>query len=367
MELSKSPLHIKYLESNAKLVNFAGWEMPISFEGLIQEHNSVRKSAGFFDISHMGVISIKGQDIKDKIQKFFPTNIHSISQGKSCYTLLLNKVGGIIDDLILYDMGIQDNNLSEVFLIVNASRYKTDLEWIKKNLLEKDIQISNAKTNKALIAIQGKNSFKLFEQWSDYSLSDLPFFGFEYKSLDKFKEKVFFSKTGYTGEDGLEILLSKELALNLWNFLLTQNVPPCGLGARDTLRIEAGLPLYGQDITEATNPYESGLSWVVDLDSSHSFYGKDILTKISSKGVQRKLVGLEIKGKAIARKGCEIIAKNELIGHITSGSWSPSLQKPIAFGFVDIQFADLNQEVEVIIRERKIPSIIAKKAFYKKS
>ena len=368
MEILRSPLYSKYLESNAKLVNFAGWEMPITYSGLIQEHHCVRNSAGFFDISHMGVISIKGINPKENIQKFFPTNIYSISSGQGCYSLLLNKSGGIIDDLIIYDLGIQKDNLSEIFLIVNASRYNTDLNWLKKHINNDQIKISNAKKEKALLAIQGKLSYEYFQEWSGCSISNIKNFGCEYKVLPNFSnsKKIFFAKTGYTGEDGLEILLPKNLAINLWDFLISRKVIPCGLGARDTLRLESGLHLYGQDLDEGINPYEAGLGWVVHLENNHDFFGRDFLERNSSNNIKKKLVGIEIKGKAIARKGYKIFKNNINIGNITSGSWSPTLQKPIALGYVDSKYSNLNEEIEVLIREKSFKGIISKRAFYKK-
>ena len=369
MKLQRSPLFHKYIESEAKLVNFAGWEMPISFTSLIEEHKMVRESAGFFDISHMGVISVKGINPKEHIQKFFPTNLYSICKGQSCYSLLLNKRGGIIDDLIIYDLGIQESNIRELLLIVNASRFKIDFDWLKSNADNEAINISNAKKDNALIALQGQESFKLFEAWSSNSLSHLSKFGCEYQSVQKNskEENIFVSKTGYTGENGLEILLSPNLAISLWDFLLSKKVYPCGLGARDTLRLESGLHLYGQDLNEDISPYEAGLGWVVNLENNHEFYGRNHLEKIATNGIKRKLVGITIQGRAIARNGCPIIDNDKIIGEITSGSWSPSLEKPIALAYLDLEYCSLNKEVDVIIRDKRFNGIVSKKTFYTKS
>tara|TARA_B100000941_G_scaffold276845_1_gene239855 strand:- start:455 stop:1564 length:1110 start_codon:yes stop_codon:yes gene_type:complete len=367
MDLLKSPLYSKYIQSNAKLVNFAGWEMPISFSGLINEHKSVRTSAGFFDISHMGVISVQGLNPKEHIQKFFPTNLYSFSTGQGLYTVMLNDKGGIIDDLIIYDLGRKDD-ISEIFLIVNASRFEVDFSWINNNLDTKEVSISNAKKNKVLIALQGKNSFKYFEDWIESSISHIPNFGCEYKIFKKISnhEKIFFSKTGYTGENGLEILLSAKLAINLWDFLVSKKIAPCGLGARDTLRLEAGMHLYGQDLNEETTPYEAGLGWLVNLENNHEFFGRNYLENQSRYGIQKKLVGLVIEGKAIARKGCEVFKGKENIGKITSGSWSPTKQKAIAFAYIKTSYAFINNNVEILIRGKKFKGIITKRAFYKK-
>ena len=369
MDLIKSPLHSKYIELNAKLTDFAGWEMPISFSGLIDEHNAVRNSAGVFDISHMGVISIKGVNPKEYLQKFFPTNLFSISVGQSCYSLMLNETGGVIDDLIIYDLGLQEKDLSEVLLIVNASRYKIDLEWLENNLKNNNLEITNAKKGKVLIALQGKESFNYFEKWSNYTISHLPYFGCEYLNLKDHppKDKIFISKTGYTGENGLEILLPIALGINLWNFLINHQVKPCGLGARDTLRLEAGLHLYGQELNENTTPYEAGLGWLINLENNYYFYGRKALEKQSILGIRKKLVGIEIKGKAIARKGYKIFIDNQQIGEVTSGSWSPSLKKPIALAYINYEYAKINTNVDIIIRGEKFNGIISKRCFYKKN
>ena len=368
MQSFKSPLFDKYIEAKAKIINFAGWEMPISFAGLVQEHNAVRKNVGFFDISHMGVISIKGINPKDALQKFFPTNLYSISTNQSCYSFFLNEEGGIIDDLIIYDLGIQEEKLEEILLIVNASRYEFDIHWLNTNINNNQITISDGKQGKALIALQGENTYQYFEEWSEYSIKHLQNFGCEYKIIDHISKskKIFFSKTGYTGENGLEILLPDNLAQNLWDFLISKEINPCGLGARDTLRLEAGLPLYGQDLNEEINPYEAGFGWVVNLENNHDFIGKNSLIKNSCDKIKKKLVGIEVIGKAIARKNCKILKNNICIGYVSSGSWSPSLQKPIALGYVNTAFSDLNSEVELEIRGKLYKGIISKKAFYKK-
>tara|TARA_B100000674_G_scaffold123308_1_gene94403 strand:- start:11405 stop:12532 length:1128 start_codon:yes stop_codon:yes gene_type:complete len=365
MNLLRSPLFPKYLESSAKLINFSGWEMPISFSGLIQEHNAVRNSAGFFDISHMGVISIKGTNPKDYLQKFFPTNIYSIANGQSCYSVMLNKSGGIIDDLIIYDNGQQGKDITEIFLIVNSSRFNKDFNWIKQNINCEELSVSNAKEGMALIALQGPKALILFEEWSNHSISHLKDYGCEYKTIKKFEQlgKIFIAKTGYTGEKGIEVLLPSDLAINLWNFLISKDITPCGLGARDTLRLEAGLPLYGQELNEEINPYEAGLGWLVHLENNHDFIGKEALMNLSSKEIKKKLVGIKISGKAIPRKDCKVYIGNKPIGIISSGSWSPTLQKPIALGYIDIEHANLKEEVEVEIRNKMFKGVLCKKKF----
>jgi len=251
---------------------------------------------------------------------------------------------------------------------VNASRYEVDLTWMKDKLNLKKVSITDAKKDKALIALQGKNSFKYFEAWLKNSISHIPNFGCEYKSFKNIsnKEKIFFAKTGYTGESGLEILLSSKLAINLWEFLISQKVLPCGLGARDTLRLEAGMHLYGQDLNEKTSPYEAGLGCLVHLENNHEFFGRESLETQSRVGINKKLVGIIIKDKAIGRTGCKVFKNDLNIGEITSGSWSPSNKKAIAFAYIQNSFAALNNEVEILIRGKKLKGTITKRAFYKK-
>ena len=224
------------------------------------------------------------------------------------------------------------------------------------------------KQSNALLAIQGKKAYEYFEEWSGYSIKHLHNFACEYQSINKFidSQKIFISKTGYTGEDGIEILLPKKLSIDLWDFLLSKGVLPCGLGSRDTLRLEAGMHLYGQDLNEETNPYEAGLGWVVHLENQHNFFGREALEKISQNGIKRQLVGIKVLGKAIARKGCEVFCKDEKIGEITSGSWSPTLKEPIALGYINPYYAKSNTEIDIIIRGKSFKGIISKRGFYKK-
>jgi len=372
MDLLKSPLYSKYVEANAKLVDFAGWEMPISFSGLIKEHESVRSSAGLFDISHMGVISIKGINPKDYIQKLFPTNLYSFSEGQGLYTVMLNDKGGIIDDLIIYDLGIQENDISELLLIVNASRYEEDFQWIKNNLNKYEISITNFKKDKVLLALQGKNSFDLFEEWIESSISHIPNFGCEYKIFEHIspKEKIFFSKTGYTGENGLEILLSKKAAINLWDFSISKNVAPCGLGARDTLRLEAGLCLYGHDLNEKINPVEANLKWAIAKKRKEvgGFNGWEKIKNLLANGSEKIRVGIKPDGKVIARENTKIFSSdNNEIGFVTSGTFGPSVNAPVAMGYVKSEFSEIGTSIKLEVRGKKYGGKISELPFYKKS
>ncbi len=366
--MKRTPLYEKIINANGKMTEFAGWEMPIQFSSVIEEHNSVRKSVGCFDISHMGIFLIKGENAKDKIQKLFPTDLYSFGPNQSCYTAMLNEKGGIIDDLIIYDLGENNNNEKELILIVNASRSEYDLNWIKSNINSKEINIKECDPRSVLIAIQGKQSFRIFEQWARIDISKLPPKGCQrFNFLDPINNNqtpVFIGKTGYTGETGLEIMLPSFLAEKLWEYLIDSGVKLCGLGSRDTLRLEAGLPLYGNELTKDTSPFEAGIGWIVNLESPHMFIGKEALEKQVIEGIHKKLVGICLNEKRIARKGFKIFSHSKEIGYITSGSWSPSLEKPIALGYVGIEYSDLNTNIDIDIRGRLYKGIVTKRPFY---
>ncbi|KGG13722.1 MULTISPECIES: glycine cleavage system aminomethyltransferase GcvT [Prochlorococcus] len=373
MEYLKTPLNQKCLDQGARLVPFAGWEMPVQFAGLMNEHNAVRKNAGLFDVSHMGVISIKGLNAKDEIQKLVPTDLYRIGTGEACYTVLLNDHGGIIDDLIIYDLGIDGENQDCLMLIINAACKESDINWFKKNLNLDKITVNNAKKDPVLLALQGPKAehylIKILGDVVHKSLKDLPPFGhktinYQFKDMEE-SASLFIARTGYTGEKGYEILLESEPGNILWDELINAGVTPCGLGARDTLRLEAAMHLFGNDINENTTPLEAGLGWLVHLEMPKKFIGREALEKQSQHGLTKKLVGLEIQGRAIARKDYPIFYNNQKISQITSGSWSPTLEKPIALAYLPKELTKLGDEVNVQIRDKLYPAMVVKKPFYR--
>jgi len=370
MELKRTPLYKSCLQEDCRIVAFAGWEMPIQFSGLIKEHQAVRKEVGLFDISHMGVIQLSGINAKDELQKLVPTDLHRIGAGEACYTLLLNQDGGIIDDLIIYDLGINKINHEKLLIVINAASTTTDTSWIKKYLNPANIDISDAKEDGVLLALQGPKAQKLLEHHCDESLSNLPNFAhrtIQLKTIEKAQSTdIFVSRTGYTGEDGFELLLSAETGKLFWNKLINDGVTPCGLGARDTLRLEAGMHLYGNDMNSQTTPFEAGLGWLVHLEMPTRFIGRESLEKQAKEGVHQKLVGLKLEGRAIARKGYQVFDQQEPIGKITSGTWSPTLQEAIAMAYVPIEFSKLDTKLSVEIRGKKCSARVVKKTFYRR-
>ena len=370
MKLLQTPLYQECKELGGKMVPFANWEMPVSFSGLIEEHNAVRKNVGMFDISHMGVVQLKGKNIKSALQNLVPSDVFRIGPGEACYTVFLKENGGIQDDLIIYDQGVLDTNEESIVLVINAARKESDIEWLSSNLSKKEITISEFMPEGALIAIQGPESISTLEKILEEPLSNLPRFGHRTitsnPNLINSQESIFIARTGYTGEEGFEFLSSPETAKSIWNSLIASGVTPCGLGARDTLRLEASMHLYGNDINLDTTPFEAGLGWLVHLEMPNDFIGRKALEKQAEVGTQKKLVGIQVLDKGIARKGYPVLYNSETVGIVTSGTWSPTLQKPIALAYVPSEIAKVNTQIEVEIRGKKHPAIIVKRPFYRK-
>ena len=371
MKLQQTPLHKECKELGGRMVPFANWEMPVSFSGLIEEHNSVRKKVGMFDISHMGVLQLKGKNIKSALQHMVPSDVFRIGAGEACYTVFLKENGGIQDDLIIYDQGTLDTKEESVVLVVNAARKESDIEWLNLNLSKYNISISELMPEGALIAIQGPESINTFENILQEPLSDLPRFGHRTitsnPNLINSQESIFIARTGYTGEEGFEFLSSPATARSIWKKLLKAEVTPCGLGARDTLRLEASMHLYGNDITLDTTPFEAGLGWLVHLEMPNDFIGRKSLEKQAEEGTQKKLVGIKVQNKGIARKGYPVLYNRETVGKVTSGTWSPTLKEAIALAYVPSEIAKINTQLEIEIRGKSHPAIIVKRPFYKKS
>jgi len=371
MKLLHTPLNKECQDLGGRMVPFANWEMPVSFSGLIEEHNAVRKKVGMFDISHMGVLKLKGKNIKSALQNLVPSDLFRIGPGEACYTVFLKEDGGIQDDLIIYDQGNLNTKEESIVLVINAARKDSDIEWLNLNLSKYEISISEFMPEGALIAIQGPQSKNTLENILQESLSDLPRFGHRTitsnPNIINSRESIFIARTGYTGEEGFEFLSSSETARSIWKNLIKSGVVPCGLGARDTLRLEASMHLYGNDINLETTPFEAGLGWLVHLEMPHNFIGRKALEKQAEDGTRKKLVGIKVQSKGIARKDYPVLYNNESIGYVTSGTWSPTLKEPIALAYVPSEIAKLDTQLEIEIRGKKHPAIIVKRPFYKKS
>ena len=367
MQLQRTPLHELCRDSGGRMVPFAGWEMPVQFSGLIQEHKAVREQVGMFDISHMGVLRLEGPNPKDALQQMVPSDLHRIGPGEACYSVLLNERGGIRDDLIVYDCGSLDAERGALVLVINAACADSDTAWIREQMEPAGLTVTDIKQGGVLLALQGPKAIALLEQLSGEDLSGLPRFGHRMLSVSGLQEHVFIARTGYTGEDGAELLLSAEDGQHLWRELLERGVTPCGLGARDTLRLEAAMHLYGQDMDDATNPFEAGLGWLVHLEMPSDFVGRKALEQAVEAGPTKRLIGLKLQGRAIARHDYPVLHNDEPVGVVTSGTWSPTLGEAIALAYVPRALAKIGTELCVEIRGKAQPATVVRRPFYKRS
>ena len=370
--LRRTPLHDAVAAAGGRLVPFAGWEMAVQFAGLVAEHTAVRQACGVFDISHMGVLTLRGNGVKDALQQLVPSDLFRIGAGEACYTVLLNEAGGIRDDLIIYDRGHR-GEADEVVVVINAACAEADTAWIRSQLEPAGITITDRKGEGGiLLALQGPESPARLEALVGESLEGLPRFGHRDLVLRgghgaAAGAPLFAARTGYTGEDGFELLLEREAGLALWEQLLAEGVSPCGLGARDTLRLEAAMHLYGNDMDAATTPLEASLGWLVHLEMPAAFIGRAALERQSAEGVDRRLVGLRLEGRAIARHGYPVLQNGAVVGEVTSGTWSPTLGQAIALAYVPSAAAKLGTELAVEIRGKAEPAVVVKRPFYRRS
>ncbi|MCX8127456.1 MAG: glycine cleavage system aminomethyltransferase GcvT [Synergistetes bacterium] len=353
--MKKTPLYEKHLELKAKMIEFGGWEMPLQYSSILEEHLSVRNNVGMFDISHMGEIEIYGDKAKESILRLTPVHEKKLIPGKASYSFLLNEKGGIIDDLIIYTFS------SERFiLVVNAGNIEKDLNWIKEQVYPKT-EVKNLSDDISALSIQGPASGEIFKILFRSDLSDLKYYSFEKDLRYNNVEFLFVSRTGYTGELGFEIYARPEEILKLWDILLRLNVKPCGLGARDGLRLEAGMPLYGHELNENITPLEANLERFVDIE--RSFIGREALIQ---KEREKHLIGFKMLDKGVPREGQKIfILKNkEEVGYVTSGGYSPCLNEYIGMGYVKLY--DKETELGIDIRDKIKRAVITALPFYKR-
>jgi len=370
-DLRRTPLHGAARAAGGRLVPFAGWEMAVQFAGLVAEHTAVRQACGVFDISHMGVLVLRGDGVKDALQGLVPSDLFRIGPGEACYTVLLNEAGGIRDDLIIYDRGHR-GEADEVVLVINAACAEADTAWIRSQLEPAAISIADRKGPEGiLLALQGPEAPARLEALVGESLAGLPRFGHRDLVLRgaggaASGAPMFAARTGYTGEDGFELLLERDAGLALWEQLLAEGVTPCGLGARDTLRLEAAMHLYGNDMDADTTPLEASLGWLVHLEMPADFIGRQALERQTADGVSRRLVGLRLEGRAIARHGYPVLQNGAVVGEVTSGTWSPTLGQAIALAYVPTAAAKPGTALAVEVRGRAEPAVVVKRPFYRR-
>ncbi len=356
--LLRTPLYDLIVQQKAKMTAFSGWEMPVQFTGLKLEHNAVRTQVGMFDISHMGKFTLEGEGLISLLQSLVPSDLSRLTPGKAQYTVLLNPDGGIIDDIIVYCQGQE-----KAVIIVNAATKDKDKQWILSNLGSTTLNFTDLSSQKVLLAIQGPQTIEKLQPLVDTDLTQLSFFG--HTETEVLGYPAFIARTGYTGEDGFEVMIDPEGGQEVWRSLLKVKITPCGLGARDTLRLEAAMSLYGQDIDDHTTPLEAGLKWLVHLDGKGEFIGREVLEKQAREGVKRRLVGLQMEGRHIARHGYSVASEGKIVGEVTSGTLGPTVGKAIALAYVPTELSKIGTTVEVEIRGKFYPAKVVKKPFYK--
>lgn len=348
----RTPFYDLHVAANAKIVDFAGWDMPLHYGSQLQEHHQVRQHAGMFDVSHMGVVDLHGQGVQAYLRRLLANNIDRISPGRALYTCMLNEKGGVIDDLIVYK--IADDHYR---LVINAGTREKDLAWMRQQVQSFPLTITE-RTDLTMLAVQGpevKN--KIAQLWPQDAERIQALKPFSFLTLNEY----FIAHTGYTGEDGYEIILPAAEGQKLWESLRTLGVTPCGLGARDTLRLEAGLNLYGSDMDENVTPLESNLSWTVAMDpTDRDFIGRQSLEKQLQEGIKQRLVGLVLEGPGIIRNHQAVFVEGDGTGEVTSGGYSPTLEKSIALARVP---TDTLRNCFVEIRQKQIPAMMVKPPF----
>ncbi|MTD29945.1 glycine cleavage system aminomethyltransferase GcvT [Planomicrobium sp. YIM 101495] len=362
-ELKRTPLFESYANFGGKTIDFGGWELPVQFAGIKDEHEAVRTKAGLFDVSHMGEVHVTGSGSLPFLQKMMTNDISKIKEGQAQYTAMCYEDGGTVDDLLTYKLAEDD-----YLLVVNAANIEKDLEWLNRFKTD-DVMIEDLSDEYALLAFQGPLAQEVLQRLTEFDLSSVKPFRFE-QDVEIFGQKVLLSRTGYTGEDGFELYASPEAAIALWEAILTEGkedgVVPAGLGCRDTLRFEACLALYGQELGETITPLEAGLNFVVKL-AKDDFNGKEALAAQKEQGVPRKLIGIEMIDKGIPRHGYLVYHQDELIGSVTTGTQSPTLKKNIGLALVATEFAELGTEVEIEIRNKRVKAKFVETPFYKRS
>ena len=361
--LKKTSLHGTHVASGARMVPFAGWEMPVEYSGITAEHLAVRAHAGLFDVSHMGEIEIAGADALAAVQHISSNDASRLQVGQAHYSALTTPQGTFVDDMLVYRFAP-----SHFLLVVNGSNADKDFEWIAGKVKEVgNAAVVNSSDRYALIAIQGPKALQILQTLTAIDLSSIKYYWFAHGEIAGIRGTV--SRTGYTGEDGFEVFVAPAMAPRLWDALMHAGKPdgliPCGLGARDTLRLEAAMRLYGNDIDDTTTVLEADLNWIIGWKKS-SFIGDDALRAQKARGIERKIVGFAMIDRAIARHGHPVMDGDTQVGYVTSGTQTPFLKKAIGMAYVPLSLAAAGRELEIDIRGRRARAIVVDLPFYKR-
>jgi aminomethyltransferase len=353
----RTPLHACHLEAGARMVDFAGWEMPVQYAGVIEEHRAVRTAAGLFDVSHMGEVRVRGAGAEAFLQRLTPNDVAKLVPGRAHYSGLLTERGTYVDDLLIYRLGPED-----FLVVVNASNADRDFEWIASRA-DTGVEVINESDRYALLALQGPKALELLAAFASEGIGGLKYYGFAEGRVAGVPALI--SRTGYTGEDGFELYLAPEDAPAVWRRLVEAGAVPAGLGARDTLRLEAAMALYGHELDETTTPFEAGLGWVVKLDKG-DFLGRDALAAQKAQGAPRKLVGFEVQGRGIARQGHGVVSDGGAVGTVTSGTWSPTFEKALGMAYVPPELAAPGAALKLDVRGKELPAVVVELPFYRR-
>lgn len=357
--LVKTCLHDRHVKQGALMSPFGGFDMPIQYVGITEEHNAVRNHVGVFDVSHMGEVRVKGPDAYKYVSHIFVNDVTGAPDGQIFYGMMCYENGGTVDDLLVYKV-----NDEEYFLVINAANIAKDFEWIMKNSEGFNVEITNESDYYGEVAVQGPEAEAVLMKILGLSLNEIAFYNFKTFYIDG--EDVIISRTGYTGEDGFEVYGSHEFTVRLWDKLMEAGVQACGLGCRDTLRFEVGLPLYGDELAADITPLEASLSMFVKLDKPE-FIGKEALAQQKAEGVKRRIVGIELEGTAVPRHGYPVEVDGQVVGEITTGYKSISTGKSVAMAMINKPYDKLGTKVEVRIRKKTFPGTVVKKRFYDKN
>jgi aminomethyltransferase len=354
---NRTPLYDWHVAHGARMVDFAGWDMPVQYTGIVDEHQAVRTAAGLFDISHMGRLSFGGPDSLALIQLVYTNNAATMKDGQARYGLVCNEQGGIRDDVLVYRWPYG------YAMVVNASNREKIVAWLAQHKGSRNVEVTDQTFDTCMIAVQGPKAVAMCVGLTEADPSKLAYY---FATPTRYRDKgCVVSRTGYTGEDGLELMVSKAQGVQLWEDLLARGAKPCGLGARDTLRLEAAMPLYGHELSEEIDPFQAGVGWAVKMDKGE-FIGREALLRRRQDKSLRRRVGLELQGKRIAREGASVTAAGKEIGRVTSGTRTPTLNKALAMAYVEPECTAVGTAVEVDVRGNSEPARVVPMPFYKR-
>ena len=365
-QLKKTPLNDVHRQMGGRMVDFGGWDMPVQYPaGTVEEHLRTRTHAGLFDVSHMGEIDVRGPDAISFVNRITSNDVSKLVDGQAQYSALTTQAGTVIDDLLVYRIAAD-----HLMLVVNAATTTKDWEWIGSHHINESVELRNASSEYCQIALQGPDALRILQQLTELPLAEIKYYHFTNGIVDGVPAIV--SRTGYTGEDGFEVYAASDKAEQLWGKMLKAGdfgsptgVIPCGLAARNTLRLEAGMALYGHEIDETTTLLEANLGWICKLDKG-DFIGREELVRQKEAGLRRRLVGFEVTERGIARDDQEVVVRGQPVGRVTSGSPGPYLKKNIGFAYVPIEYAAVGQEIQIDVRGRLVGAQIVKTPFYKR-